>query len=90
MTGMRLDHHRASRAERAHGVRSRHGDGERKIARAENHDRPDRLHHAPHIRFRQRLAVRDGPIDARLEPGAFADKLGKQPRLTRQCVRAPP
>ena len=82
MAWMGFHHDRATDAERADGVRSGDGDGEREIAGTKDDHWPQRHHHAAHIRLWKRLTVGNRAVNACLDPRAFADDFGKQPGLT--------
>lgn len=72
MGGMGFHHDRISGHERRDGVAAGHRKRQRKIARAKNSHRPQWNQPAPQIWFRQRFAVRQGAIDRRFHPRAFA------------------
>src|SRR5438093_358597 len=52
----------------------------------EDHDRADRDEHPPHVRLRQRLAVRIGPCDPRRNPRAFIDQASEHAIFARPAA----
>jgi hypothetical protein len=98
---MTLDHDRAAGRERRDGVAAGGREREREVARAEHGDWPDRDEHPPDVGARDRLGVRVGRVDdrldvvARLEQGrerlelaGGALELAPQPRLRQPGLAA--
>ena len=82
---MRLRHHRAARRKRRSGIAARNRKSQRKIARAEHRNRPQRNLLRPQIGPWQRLAVRHRPIHRRIQPAALARQRRKQPKLSHRA-----
>jgi len=78
---MRLRHHRATRRQRRRGVAARDRERQRKVARAENSDWPQRNLLRAQIGSRHRLALRHRAIDRRIQPAPFTRQRSKQPQL---------
>ena len=78
---MALDHHGTAGGERRGGVAARDREGEREVARPEHGDRAERDVAQAQVRARQRLALRQGGVDAQVEPFAPADHVGEQLQL---------
>ena len=78
---VRLGHHRTSRRQRRCGVAARNRERQRKVARAEHRNRPQRNLLRAQIGARCRLAVGHGPVDRRIQPPPLARQRCKQPQL---------
>ena len=81
MGAVRLDHDGTARRERRGRVAAGDGEGEGKVAGAEDDHRPERNEHPAQIRTRQRLAIRERRINPRVDPRAFAHELREKPEL---------
>ena len=57
-----------------------------KLTRPEYSYRSERLQHAPHIRLRNRLAIRSRRIDPGVNPGAFPHQIGEAFDLVHSAV----
>src|SRR6202011_5448867 len=86
MTVMRFDDDRATRSQGRGGVSASDRIGDRKVAGAEDDDRPDRHLLHPVVEARARLTVRLGRIDGRLKEAPLADDRGKLPELSRRLT----
>ena len=81
MRGVRLHNHGATSGKCTRRVAARNGEGEGKIARTEDNHRSKRDQHSSQIGARQWLAVRQGGVDTRVAPGAFARHFRKESQL---------
>ncbi len=79
---MRLDDDGISRRERRGGVSAGHREGQRKVARAENHHRAQSMQHRAQIRL-GRLTRRISPVNPRHHPRAFFHYFREQTKLPR-------
>ncbi len=78
---MRLDDHRTTGGQGGCRVATGDGKGQREVARAEYRHRAESDMALSQIGARQRLAIRQGRVDAHIEPLAGAHRPGKQPQL---------
>ena len=78
---MRLDDDGAAGSEGGCGVAASHGEGEREVAGSKDDDGAERAQHRPQIDARHWLAIGDGGIDARLNPGTLFNQPGKEAKL---------
>ena len=78
---MRLDDDGAARGKSGGGVSTGDREGEREVAGAEDDDGAERAQHGANVGARQRLAVGQSRIDARVDPGALLDNAGEETKL---------
>ena len=76
-----LDDDRAAGGERRRGVAAGGREREREVARAEHGDGPDRDEHPPDVRARDRLRIRVGRVDDRLDVVAGIEHGGERLEL---------
>ena len=86
--GVAFDHYRATGGQCADGICADDADGEGEVRRAKDDDWAQRLHDATDVGLRQRQAVWECGVNARLSPGALADQLGKELALADGTSRA--
>jgi hypothetical protein len=77
-----LDDNRAAGGECRCRIAAGRRECEREIARAKNDNRANRLQHAPYIRARRRLPLRQRRIDACIDPRTFAHGRREEPQLS--------
>ncbi|VVQ21121.1 hypothetical protein PS914_06579 [Pseudomonas fluorescens] len=78
---MGLEHHRATGGQCRRGVTAGSGKGQGKIARAKHRHRPEADAVLAQVGTRQRLAFRQGPVDAGTVEITAPQHLGEQPHL---------
>src|SRR6202034_3302162 len=81
MSGVGFDDDRISGGEGRGGIATRDGEGEWKIAGTENDDGAQRAQHRADIWLRNWFSLRIGVINARRDPGTFADYFCKHADL---------
>src|SRR2546426_1465877 len=86
MRRMRFDHDRAAGGQGRSRIAARNGERQRKVARTENGDRPDWNQHTANVRFRRRLAVRNGAVDTGTHPGAFTNEGSEELELVQSAA----
>ncbi|CAH0314507.1 hypothetical protein SRABI70_04842 [Pseudomonas sp. Bi70] len=81
MAAVGLEHHRATGGQGGGGVTTGGGEGQREVAGAEHGNRAEADAVLAQIRARQRLAIRQGTVDARAIEVATAQHFGEQAHL---------
>ncbi|MNQ75699.1 hypothetical protein D3C85_905030 [compost metagenome] len=81
MAAVGLEHHRAAGGQGGGGVATGGGEGQGEVAGAEHRHRAEADAVLAQVRARQRLALRQGAVDARAVKVAAAQQLGEQAQL---------